>query len=92
MASPLYHLSKKLKQLPWFKTAGDRAFFVIGLILVMIVVLYAIGSYRDQGVISACQAKGGKPVYRTEYRDMPDGSGGSFRQSYPVLDRCEVKP
>jgi hypothetical protein len=92
MASPFYHLSKKLKQLPGFKTPGDRAFSMIGLILVTIVVLYAIGSYRDQGVISACKAQGGKPVYRTEYREMPDGNGGSFRQSYPVLDRCEVKP
>jgi hypothetical protein len=92
MASPFYYLSKKLKQLPWFKTSGDRIFFVTGLILITIVVLCAISIYRDQGVISACQAKGGKPVYRTEYRDMPYGNGNSFRQSYPVLDRCEVKP
>jgi hypothetical protein len=45
------------------------------MILVTIVVLYAIGSYRDQGVMAACTAQGGKPVYRTEYREMPDGTG-----------------
>ena len=90
MASPLYYLSKKLKQLPGFKTPGDRAFSIIALILITIVMLYAVGRYRDQGVFSACKAQGGKPIYRTEYWEMPDGSGGSFRQSYPVLDRCEV--
>jgi hypothetical protein len=90
MASPFYYLSKQLKQLPGCKTPGDRAFSIIGLILVAIVVLYAVGSYRDHVVISACKAQGGTPIYRTEYREMPDGQGGSIRQSYPVLDRCDV--
>lgn len=94
MASPLYYLSKKLKQLPWFKTAGDRAFFVIGLILVTIVVLYAIGAYRDHVTISACKAQGGTPIFRTVIGEtIVDAQGNSAkRPDYQEFDRCDLKP
>jgi hypothetical protein len=94
MASPLYYLSKKLKQLPGFKTPGDRAFSIIGLILVTIVVLYAIGAYRDHVAISTCKAQGGTPIFRTVIGEtIIDANGNSAKLAdYQEFDRCEVKP
>jgi hypothetical protein len=94
MASPFYYLSKKLKQLPGFKTPGDRAFSIIGLILVTIVVLYAIGAYRDHVAISTCKAQGGTPIFRTVIGEtIIDANGNSAKLAdYQEFDRCEVKP
>jgi hypothetical protein len=84
------NLSKKLLQLPWLKTPGDRAVTGIVMVLLTILALYAMGAYRDHVVISECQAHGGIPIYEKAYREMPtDLTGGStVRQEYMVYDRC----
>ncbi len=94
MASPLYYLSNKLKQLPLIKTPADRIFTIIGLILSLIVVFYAIGAYRDHVAISTCKAQGGTPIFRTVIGEtIVDANGHAGKApDYQEFDRCEVKP
>jgi hypothetical protein len=88
------NLSKKLSQLPGFKTSGDRAVTGIVMVLLTILALYGVGAYRDHLVISVCQAQGGIPIYEKAYREMPhDFTGGNTtRQEYMVYDRCGPNP
>jgi hypothetical protein len=91
MANPIYFLSRKLMQHPWLKTQGDRTMVAIVLVMMTIIVLTMVGSYRENVDISACKAQGGTPIYRTAVQEVTDSQGNSFRQEYQVFDRCSGK-
>jgi len=91
MANLVSSWFRKLMRHPLLQSPGNRAILAIALIIVAVVVLSIIGTYREQAEIAACKQKGGTLVYRTEVQEFPTDSQGNIgiNQEYQVFDYCD---
>jgi hypothetical protein len=91
MANPVSSWLRKLMRHPLLQSSGNRAVLAIALIIVAVVVLSIVGTYREHAEIAACKQKGGTLVYRTDVQEVPTDSRGNIgiNQEYQVFDYCD---